>query len=136
MTEQDPRRGTALAERYGTGSPVPRTALVAGTVALAAVFLAWVGWVAVAHGSPPVSSELVGFEVVDEHTATGVLRVSLEDGVRASCRLRAVAADHTVVGEQVFTPSDGTNEVTIRTEREATQVARVGCTAPGQPRPR
>jgi hypothetical protein len=58
----------------------------------------------------------------------------------ASCRLRAIAADHTVVGEVVVPVTDGpeeqTFEVEIRTERRATTVERIGCTAPGQPRPR
>ena len=44
--------------------------------------------------------------------------------------------DHTTVGEVAFTPTDGLNEVVVRTERRATTVEKLGCTAPGQNRPR
>jgi len=54
----------------------------------------------------------------------------------ASCRVRALAEDKTAVGELAFTPVDGVNEVVIRTERRATSVEKLGCTAPDQPRPR
>ena len=54
----------------------------------------------------------------------------------ASCTLRAFAEDHSTVGELAFEPVDGRNEVTLRTERRATSVTLLGCTAPGQPRPR
>ena len=62
--------------------------------------------------------------------------VQLEDGVEASCRVRALAEDKTAVGELAFTPVDGVNEVVIRTERRATSVEKLGCTSPDQPRPR
>ena len=50
--------------------------------------------------------------------------------------MRAYAEDHTSVGELAFTPADGDNEVVVRTERRATSLEKIGCTAPGQPRPR
>ena len=54
------------------------------------------------------------------------------DARDASCLVRAYAEDHTVVGDVSFEPKDGTNDVTIRTERLATSVERIGCTAEGQ----
>jgi hypothetical protein len=78
--------------------------------------------------------------VVDEHTATARIDVRLADAdVRASCLLRAYAEDHTVVGERSLTPVYGEQQplsVDVRTERRATSVELVGCTAPGEPRPR
>jgi hypothetical protein len=66
--------------------------------------------------------------------------VTLDDAdVEASCTLRAYAVDHTTVGELTFTPdpTEGRRQVeTIRTERRATSVESIGCTAPGQDRPR
>jgi hypothetical protein len=58
------------------------------------------------------------------------------DDITATCRVRAFAEDHTVVGEVSFTPEQGRNDVEVRTERRATSVESVGCTTPGQPRPR
>ena len=125
-----------LAARYGAPAPWRRTALVVGMVVLGVVFLGWVAWVAWSHGTPAVESDLAGYDVVDEHTATAVVEVSLDDGVRASCRVRALSEDHSTVGELAFTPTDGRNEVEVRTERRATAVELVGCTTPDEPRPR
>jgi hypothetical protein len=83
-----------------------------------------------------VTSELVGYTVVDLHSATASVEVDLDDGVEARCLVRASAEDHTTVGELSFVPEPGRNEVEIRTEREATSVSLVGCTSDGQPQPR
>ena len=130
MDDQD------LAERYGAPSPTRRRILVGVCVLVAAVFLGWLGWVAWFHGNPDATSELVTYEVVDEHTAKARLDVVLEEGVDATCTVRASAEDHTVVGERTFRPVDGANNVTVRTERRATSVEKVGCTTPDQSRPR
>jgi hypothetical protein len=127
---------TDLADRYGVPSPVRRRLLVAAVVLVAAVFLGWLAWTALFHASPSVESELTSYDVVDDGSAAAVVSVSLADGVVASCRFRAFADDHTTVGELAFEPVDGRNEVTLRTERRATSVTLLGCTAPGQPRPR
>ena len=107
---------------------------------LALVFLGWLGWVVWEQVTPQVESSMVGFRVVDEHTATARVNVTLaDDSVRASCLLRAYAEDHTVVGERAFTPSWGAAQpltVSVRTERRATAVELIGCTAPGEGRPR
>jgi hypothetical protein len=125
-----------LAERYGAPSGRGRTvaAVVVGLVG--ATFLAWVAWVTWFHGTPQVTSELVGWEVTGEHAATATVDVSLADGVDATCRLQARADDHAVVGAVAFTPVDGRNTVQVRTERRASAVEQIGCTAPGQERPR
>jgi hypothetical protein len=109
---------------------------VGATVVLAVVGLVWLAWAAFFHGSPEVRSELVSFEVVSSSETTARVDVRLEGDVQATCRLRALAADKTAVGEVAFTPTDGNNDVVIRTEREATAVEKIGCTAAGQPRPR
>jgi hypothetical protein len=129
-----------LQERYGAPAPWRRRALVAAVVVVAAVFLGWLAWAMYAHSTPKVTSELESFTVVDDHTATAVVVVTLDSAdVKASCTLRAFAADHTTVGELSFTPDPGQGRrltETIRTERRATSVENVGCTAPGQDRPR
>ena len=82
---------------------------------------------------------LVTYSIDGEHEVTARVAVSLEDeDVRATCLLRAFAEDHTVVGELSFTPEHGADqplEETVRTERRATSLELVGCTAPGQPGP-
>jgi hypothetical protein len=110
--------------------------VVAGVAVLGLVFVGWVAWAAWFHGSPTVESELTAYDVVSEHAATAVVQVSLEEGADASCRVRALAEDHTTVGELAFAPTDGRNEVEVRTERRATSVELVGCTTPDQQRPR
>lgn len=129
MTQQDPR----IAERYAARPSVwPKTFLLVGVVLIAAlaVWLVWAIWV---HATPQVSSRLSTWKVVDDHTATATLDVELNpDAKRPRCLLRAYAEDHTAVGDASFEPKDGRNEVSIRTERRATSVERIGCTADGQ----
>jgi hypothetical protein len=129
-----------LEERYGAPAPWRRRAIIASSVALGVAFLAWLSWSIYEHTTPQVTSELETFSVEDDHTVTAVLVVSLDNSdVKASCTLRAYAEDHTTVGELTFTPDPGKGRrqvETIRTERRATSVDKVGCTAPGQDRPR
>jgi hypothetical protein len=128
---------TDLADRYGASSPRRRGVLLSLSAVLVAAFLGWLGWTIWDQSTPEVRSNLVGYDVIDRHRVTAVVEVRLrDDDVQASCRLRAFAEDHVTVGELPFTPVDGRNEVDIRTEREATAVELVGCTAPGQSRPR
>ena len=127
---------TDLAERYGAPSPVRRR-LVVAAIGLAVVVLAgWLVWTTLFHATPQVESQLAAYDILDDNRATALVSVSLEDGLVASCTLRAFADDHSTVGELAFEPVDGRNDVTIRTERRATSVTLLGCTAPGQPRPR
>lgn len=135
MSTQD-----GLAERYGAPSPARRRALITATVLLALVFLGWLAWTVAGHTRTQVTSELEGFSVVDDSTVSAVLVVSLDDDdVEASCRLRAIAEDHATVGEIAFTPDPAAGRrqvVEIRTERRATSVESLGCTAEGQNKPR
>ena len=126
-----------LAGRYGTPAPWRRRAVLVGCAVVAAAFLGWLGWTIWEQSTPDVRSEIVGYDVVDQHTATAVVEVRLRaDDVVATCRLRAYAEDHSVVGEKTFTPGDGRNEVDVRTERKATSVELLGCTTPDQRRAR
>jgi hypothetical protein len=129
-----------LAERYGAPSATRRRLLVAATVVVALVFLGWLVWTVAGNTRDQVTSELEGFTVVDDSTVSVVLLVSLaDDDVVASCRLRAYAEDHNTVGELAFTPDPAAGQrqvVQLRTERRATAVESLGCTAAGQERPR
>lgn len=127
---------TDLADRYGAPPRWRRPVAVGLGVVLAVAGLTWLAWTAWFHGTPEVRSEVVSFDVTSDHEVAARLEVSLGQDVAASCRLRALAEDKTAVGELAFAPVDGTNEVVIRTERRATSVEKIGCTAPGQSRPR
>ena len=132
----------SLAERYGAPSPLGRRMLVGVSVLVSVVFLAWLGWTALSHGTPEVRSDMVTYTIDGEHAATVRIDVRIaDDDVVATCRLRAHAEDHTVVGELAFevTAADlGAGNIlerVVRTEREATSIELLGCTAPGQQRP-
>ena len=133
MTSQD-----ILADRYGAPTPWRRRSLIGACAVVALVFLGWLAWATYDHATPAVESALVTFSVDGEHRATARMEIRLKDAdVRATCLLRAYAEDHTVVGELNFTPErSGLDEQSIRTERLATSVELMGCTAPGQNRPR
>jgi hypothetical protein len=130
-----------LAERYGAPPRARRPIVLATVAVLAAAGLGWLLWVVVFHGSPAVTSELVAYDVRGEHAAGATFSVVRRDAdVPASCRLRAVAADHSVVGELTVAvdsgPAASTQRSTVRTERRATGVELLGCTAPDQAQPR
>lgn len=125
-----------LGDRYGAPARWRRPALWAVAALAAGTFLGWLAWAAWFHGTPQVSSELVGYRVSGDHEAVAVVQVAQDDGVRSTCRVRAFAADHATVGEVAFAGQPGRSDVVVRTERRATSVELLGCTAPGQPRPR
>lgn len=138
MSSQD--SPTTLAERYGAPTPWRRRALWIASGALAATFLVWLGWVTAFHSSPAVDSELVSFDLADQHTATALVDVKVgDDASGVDCLARAFAEDHSVVGELSFAPGPDDPvrmQITIRTERQATSVEVVGCQADGQTRRR
>lgn len=109
---------------------------------VAAVALAWLAWAALSHADPEVTSEIVAWEVVDDHAATATFTVARRTpDVEATCLLRAQARDHSIVGELHVTVGPGGDQVqrlteTVRTERLATLVDIVGCQAEGQSRRR
>ena len=130
-----------LADRYGRPSPARRPALVLGVGVLVLAAVAWLVWVTTFHSSPQVTSELVGYDVRGPHAVVASYQVVRRDtGVGATCLLRALAADHAVVGERSVRvargPANARVTSTVRTEREATSVDLVGCTAAGQTRQR
>jgi hypothetical protein len=116
-----------LTERYAGPPAWRRGATIAAVAVVALVGLAWLAWAAYHEATPKVQSQLVAFHVVDEHSVTAQIDVRVASGA---------ADDHSIVGELHFTPTSGTNRVTVRTERIATAVDLPGCIAEGQDRPR
>jgi hypothetical protein len=126
-----------LTERYAGPPAWRRPVTVASVVVLAVVALAWLAWAAIGQATPKVESQLVTFHVVDAHSVTARVDVTVAGGTtHPSCTVQALASDHSVVGELRFTPRSGSNEVTVRTERTATAVTVPGCIADGQDHPR
>jgi hypothetical protein len=126
-----------LTERYAGPPAWRRGATIAAVAVVALVGLAWLAWAAYHEATPKVQSQLVAFHVVDEHSVTAQIDVRVASGATdASCTVEALADDHSIVGELHFTPTSGTNRVTVRTERIATAVDLPGCIAKGQDRPR
>ena len=138
---REPSSGPALQDRYGRPRPGGRRGVVVASGVVGLVALAWVAWAAWAQATPQVQSRMVTYDVVGVHRADARVTVELTDpSVRASCLVRAVADDRSVVGEQSF-PVTGVEgrkgyRLQVRTERRATSVEMVGCTTPDQSRPR
>jgi hypothetical protein len=127
----------ALSERYAAPPAWRRRVTIVGVAALAVVSLAWLAWVVFVQSTPKIESQLIGWHVADAHSATAQVDVHLSKGVtHPTCTVQALASDHSIVGELTFTPTSGSNQVTVRTEREATAVDLPGCIADGQDRPR
>lgn len=141
MTSQDSSAGgpAVLEARYGAPAPWRRWAVRGLSALVAVVFLGWLAWTIADQSTKPVDSDLVSFDVVDVHTATATVDVRVaDDATDVACLLRAFAEDHSVVGEWSFSPGPDDpqrTEQSIRTERRATSVEFLGCTAEGQNRP-
>jgi hypothetical protein len=126
-----------LDQRYAPPPAWRRPVTIVGVVVLAGVALGWLLWAAFAEANPKVESELVGWSVVDAHSAKARVSVTIHSGTtHPRCTIQALASDHSIVGELTFTPRNGTNEVTVRTERRASAIDLPGCIADGQNRPR
>ena len=130
----------SLPQRYGAPPRWRRYLLVGLVVVVVGAFAAVWTWITLAQSDPPVSSELITSEIIDDHTATAVIRVQWGDEpVDAECTVRAIAEDKAIVGQRTFVPDPGDGpdyDVEVATERRATAVENIGCTADGQPRPR
>ena len=124
-----------LAHRYGSTHRTRRPLVIAVAAVVAAAGTVWLVWAILLHSSPPVQAQLVSYRTPAEHSIVARLPVARSaDDVKASCLLRALAADHTVVGELSFTvgsssPTTTTLERSVRTERRATTVELTGCSA-------
>jgi hypothetical protein len=132
---------TDLEQRYRGPSRTARVVALVAIVAMVASGIGLVGWSVFFHSTPEVTSRLTAFRIVDDHEVTADIAVARESQfTEATCRLRAVADDHTVVGEVSVPVVDGPAQrslrVPIRTERRATGVELVGCTTSDQSRPR
>ena len=132
---------TDLQERYGSPRRTTQVVALVLVVALVASGVSFLAWAVLFQSTPSVTSQLSAWKVEDDHLVVANITVGRDSQfTEASCRLRAIAEDHTVVGEIMLPITDGPEkqslQVEIRTERRATSVENVGCTSPDQPRPR
>jgi hypothetical protein len=128
-----------LQTRYGSPRPFRRRMVALVSAVLGVTFISWVLWAGWDFASPDITSQLESYEVVDENLATATLRVTLHNPVNATCKVKAIAEDHTVVGEAALTiPANHRGDLNfeVRTERRATTVDKIGCTTINQERPR
>ncbi|MDN7120475.1 DUF4307 domain-containing protein [Nocardioides sp. ChNu-153] len=142
MTASSRTAAPDLASRYGRPRPWATRVLVAVCVVGGLVGGSWLVYLAWFHGTPSVSSQLVSWEVVDDDTVRVTFDVALDGDEVATCRARALSADHNAVGDLVVrVPTDaggadgGVVEREFRTLRRATSVELVGCTTDSQQRP-
>lgn len=127
---------TDLTQRYGSRKSRRSVLIVIASVVLTALG-AWAVWMIVEASTPEVHSDLSRFRLVDEHQIDATVTVVRDRTDRvASCHARALAHDHAVVGQEIFTVDSGaerqTFDLAIRTERKATSVEWLGCTTENQ----
>lgn len=127
---------TTLAERYPT-HPRRRRVIVAVSVLLAVLGLAWLLWTATVRATPDVAGRIKSFQVVDDTRAEAVLTVDRRDpGKPARCQVFSQAVNYERVGELIVDVPAGTNRVTdvpisVKTFRRPTTVALDHCEAVG-----
>jgi hypothetical protein len=130
-----------LEQRYRGPGRGQRVVALLIVVALVVSGVGLLAWSVIFQSNPSVTSQLTAFDVKDEHEAVATITVVRKSQfTKATCQLQAISADHAIVGEvdqRVFDgPAEQTLKVELRTERRATTVDLLGCTAPDQPRPR
>ena len=128
---------TDLSTRYGAAPSWRRPLVLAVVAVVAAAFVGWLAWVVWHETHPQVQSGDAQYEVTSDDEVRAWITVRITDGATdVRCRLQAQGANHEIVGEHVFTPTDGRNTVIFRTMRRAEAVESLGCTAEGQDRPK
>jgi hypothetical protein len=121
--------------RYGDRPGRPNRGVVAGIVALATLFVAWVVWAALGAAAPEADAEVTGFRV---RTAERIdVRVAAAPGSEGefSCRVQALDRTRGVVGVAgVTVDADDADRrdrwVTVRTRDRAVTATVSGCAAP------
>jgi hypothetical protein len=126
-----PVPAAGLPQRYGGARPRSRTPIVLGTL-LALALLAWAIWAGLASGNRPIDATVSSYDVVGTHEIKVKISAQFRnDSVDGTCLVRAIAADHTVVGELNLTADELRAErgswIPIRTERRATTAEVVRC---------
>ena len=82
----------SLPQRYGAPPRWRRHVLIGVVVVVVGALAALWTWITIVQSDPSVSSDLVASEIVDDHTATAVIRVEWgDDPVDAKCTVRAIA---------------------------------------------
>ncbi|MFZ0141092.1 MAG: DUF4307 domain-containing protein [Aeromicrobium sp.] len=112
---------TDLEERYG-GRRRPRWLWPVVAAVGVLLGIAWAAWVA--FQPRPVTAELYGYEVVDDHQVKVTLDVHRPEPLDVRCTVYAQAKDHSIVGEKTVTvPADDREKtrvsVSLETERRA-----------------
>ncbi|HET7724087.1 MAG TPA: DUF4307 domain-containing protein [Propionibacteriaceae bacterium] len=127
-----PEERARIAARY----PRPRRwpAVVLG-VAFALLLGSWTLWTAVWHANPPVSAQVLSFEVVSDSEVRVVLHVDRPDpSIPGVCTVITQAQNYQQVGELDAQIAPGTVRltditVTVRTIARATSASLQGCHA-------
>ncbi|WP_427016667.1 DUF4307 domain-containing protein [Pseudarthrobacter sp. P1] len=114
MTASDSPATTSVANRYGTPKrALSRKAKTVLAAVGAVLVLAFVAWLALGRGTPPVDSKLVGYSVVDGTLTEVDLQVTKDPGATARCAVKAMNDAYAVVGWDVVTIGpNGTGEGT------------------------
>jgi hypothetical protein len=112
---------TDLSDRYGTRRSRRWLWPVVAAVGIA-IGVAWAAWVA--FQPRPVTAELYGYDVVDDHRVDITLNVRRPDPIAVECTVYARASDHAIVGEKTVTVPAEDDElvrvpITLETERRA-----------------
>jgi Domain of unknown function (DUF4307) len=122
----------SLEERYGKPSRIRRLIAIAAIGVLAAGFLAFLVWAALANQSPGYGAAMHSYDVVGKHRVRTLISVHRAAGTPMVCTVTAQAVDHALVGEdQVHIPAgperDFTVVVRLKTDRRATTATVTGC---------
>jgi hypothetical protein len=114
--------------------PKPRRwPLAVAGVVFAALLGTWTLWTAIAHSNPPVSAQVLAFEVVSDSEVRVTLHVDRPDpSVRGACTVITQSTNFQQVGEVETTIEPGGDRlqdvtIVVRTIARATSASLQGC---------
>lgn len=127
----DPRAdGGALAARYGRTPGTRRRAkalAIAAAAAIVVVFGAWALWAGPGQDDHGLDNDVIGYQVLSDHSTVVHSTVSVDPGTRASCAVQALDKSYTIVGWKVVTlPVSSERTRSVSTEVATTTRAVTG----------
>ncbi len=127
----DPRAaGGALAARYGRSPGARRRAkalAIAAAAAVVVVFGAWALWAGPGQDDHGLDNDVIGYQVLSDHSTVVHSSISVDPGTRASCAVQALDKSYTIVGWKVVTlPVSSERTRSVSTEVATTTRAVTG----------
>ncbi|OIH93956.1 hypothetical protein BIU92_07610 [Curtobacterium sp. MCBA15_003] len=109
-----------LDERYGrTPARARRSKVVAiaAAIGVVVVFGAWVVWAGLDQSDRGLTDDVIGYEVLSDHSTVVHSQVSVDPGVEAKCAVQVLDKSYSIVGwKEITLPASDQRTRSVSTE--------------------